>query len=126
MLKAHNPPAMFAPVGPYCHGLEVVQPTRFLFSSGTMGLDREGHAPDGIEAQLETAWDNLKAILAEAGMTVGNIVKVTTFLADRSLRGPATAYRQAVLGDHKPAVTTMVAGLLQDDWLVEIEIVAAA
>jgi 2-iminobutanoate/2-iminopropanoate deaminase len=126
MLKAHNPPAMFAPVGPYCHGLEVVQPTRFLFSSGTMGLDREGHAPDGIEAQLETAWDNLKAILAEAGMTVGNIVKVTTFLADRSSRGPATAYRQAVLGDHKPAVTTMVAGLLQDDWLVEIEIVAAA
>lgn len=126
MLKAHNPASMFIPVGPYCHGIEVVQPTRFLFSSGTMGLDKAGRAPDGVEAQLETAWDNLKAILAEAGMDVGNIVKVTTFLADRSLRGPATAYRQAVLGEHKPAVTTMVAGLLQDDWLVEIEIVAAA
>jgi enamine deaminase RidA (YjgF/YER057c/UK114 family) len=126
MLKAHNPATMFAPVGPYCHGLEVVQPTRFLFSSGTMGLDVKGAAPDGIEAQLETAWTNLKAIMAEAGMGVGNIVKVTTFLADRSMRGPATAYRQAVLGAHKPAVTTMVAGLLQDDWLVEIEIVAAA
>lgn len=126
MLKAHNPSTMFTPVGPYCHGVEVVQPTRFLFSSGTMGLDRQGRAPDGIEAQLEVAWNNLKAILNEAGMEVGNIVKVTTFLADRSMRGPATAYRQAVLGEHKPAVTTMVAGLLQDDWLVEIEIVAAA
>lgn len=126
MLRAHNPASMFTPVGPYCHGVEVVQPTRFLFSSGTMGLDRDGRAPDGIEAQLETAWNNLKAILNEAGMDLGNIVKVTTFLADRSLRGPATAYRQAVLGEHKPAVTTMVAGLLQDDWLVEIEIVAAA
>ena len=126
MFKAHNPAAMFAPVGPYCHGLEVVQPTRFLFTSGTMGLDKEGRAPDGIEAQLELAWTNLRAILAAAGMDVGNIVKVTTFLADRSMRGPATAYRQAVLGEHKPAVTTMVAGLLQDDWLVEIEIVAAA
>jgi enamine deaminase RidA (YjgF/YER057c/UK114 family) len=126
MLKAHNPTSMFAPVGPYSHGVEVVHPTRFLFSSGTMGLDREGRAPDGIEAQLETAWNNLKAILTEAGMGVGNIVRVTTFLADRSMRGPATAYRQAVLGEHKPAVTTMVAGLLQDDWLVEIEIVAAA
>lgn len=126
MLKAHNPATMFTPVGPYCHGIEVVQPTRFLFSSGTMGLDKKGIAPDGIEAQLETAWNNLKAILAEAGMNIGHIVKVTTFLADRSLRGPATDYRQAVLGHHKPAVTTMVAGLLQDDWLVEIEIVAAA
>jgi enamine deaminase RidA (YjgF/YER057c/UK114 family) len=126
MLKAHNPATMFAPVGPYCHGVEVVKPTRFLFSSGTMGLDKNGRAPDGIEPQLEAAWNNLKAILAEAGMEVSNIVKVTTFLADRSMRGPATAYRQAVLGEHKPAVTTMVAGLLQDDWLVEIEIVAAA
>ncbi|AMJ60584.1 RidA family protein [Bosea sp. PAMC 26642] len=126
MFKAHNPAAMFVPVGPYCHGLEVVQPKRFLFSSGTMGLDKEGLAPEGIEAQLEIAWTNLKAILADAGMDVGNIVKVTTFLADRSMRGPATAYRQAMLRDHKPAVTTMVAGLLQDDWLVEIEIVAAA
>lgn len=125
-MKIVNPPSMFAPVGPYSHGIALLSPTRWLISSGTMGLDRNGRAPEGIDAQLEAAWANLKAILAEADMDVTNIVKVTTFLADRSLRGPATAYRAAMLGDHKPAVTTMVAGLLQDDWLIEIEIVAAA
>ena len=126
MFKPHNPLSMFAPVGPYSHAVEVDRPSRLLFSSGTMGLDSEGRAPAGIDAQLETAWNNLKAILASAEMDIGNIVKVTTYLAHRDLRGPATAYRQAVLGDRKPAVTTMVGGLLQDDWLVEIEIVAAA
>ncbi len=126
MFKSHNPASMFAPVGPYCHGLEVIAPARFLFTSGTMGLNEKGEAPPTIEGQLEVAWGNLRAILAEAGMEFSNIVKVTTYLASRDLRGPATAYRQKMLGEQKPAVTTMVAGLLQDDWLIEIEIVAAA
>jgi enamine deaminase RidA (YjgF/YER057c/UK114 family) len=123
---AHNPGSMFQPVGPYSHGLEVRQPQRWLVSSGTMGLDENARAPDGIEAQCAQAWGNLQALLASAGMDVGNIVKVTTYLADRSYRNAATEARKTALGEHRPAVTTMVAGLLQDDWLVEIEIVAAA
>jgi 2-iminobutanoate/2-iminopropanoate deaminase len=122
----HDPEGVFAPVGPYTHALEVAAPSRWLFTSGTMGLDPDGRAPEGIEAQLEMAWRNLGLALRSAGMTETNIVKVTTYLADRADRPAATARRAAVLGDHRPAVTTIVAGLLEDGWLVEIEIVAAA
>ncbi len=39
-LKSHDPSAIFAPVGPYTHGLEVVEARRLLFITGTMGLDK--------------------------------------------------------------------------------------
>jgi 2-iminobutanoate/2-iminopropanoate deaminase len=62
-LKSHDPSAIFAPVGPYTHGLEVVGAQRLLFITGTMGLDKNGKAPDGIEAQCALAWRNIGAIL---------------------------------------------------------------
>lgn len=55
-MTPHDPSAIFAPVGPYTHGLEVVEARRLLFVTGTMGLDKNGKAPDGIEAQCALAW----------------------------------------------------------------------
>lgn len=43
-MKTHDPSAIFAPVGPYTHGLEVVEARRLLFITGTMGLDKNGKA----------------------------------------------------------------------------------
>ena len=54
-MKTHDPDAIFAPVGPYTHGLEVAEARRLLFITGTMGLDKNGKAPDGIEAQCALA-----------------------------------------------------------------------
>ena len=85
-MKTHDPSAIFAPVGPYTHGLEVVEASRLLFITGTVGLDKTGKAPEGIEAQCALAWRNIGAILEQAGMSVRNLVKVTCYLADRSYR----------------------------------------
>ena len=54
-MKTHDPSTIFAPVGPYTHGLEVTEARRLLFITGTMGLDKSGKAPDGIEAQCALA-----------------------------------------------------------------------
>ena len=125
-MKTHDPSAIFAPVGPYTHGLEVVEARRLLFITGTMGLDKNGKALAGIEAQCAQAWRNIGAILEDTGMSMSNLAKVTCYLADRSYREANMKARAAALGDHRVATVVVVAGLLEDDWLVEIEAVAAA
>jgi len=125
-MKTHDPDVIFAPVGPYTHGLEVVEARRLLFITGTMGLDKNGKAPDGIEAQCALAWRNIGAILEHAGMGVRNLVKVTCYLADRKYREVNMQARAAALGDHRVATTVVAAALLEDDWLVEIEAIAVA
>ena len=125
-LKTHDPDAIFAPVGPYTHGLEVVAARRLLFVTGTMGLDKNGKVPDGIEAQCALAWRNIGAILEHAGMSTQNLVKVTCYLADRKYREANMHARAAALGDHRVATTVVAAALLDDGWLVEIEAIAAA
>lgn len=42
----------------YIHAMEVRAPTRFLFVSGTMGLDGAGRAPKELEKQLSLIWSN--------------------------------------------------------------------
>ncbi|HET6158496.1 MAG TPA: RidA family protein [Dongiaceae bacterium] len=125
-MKAHDPDAVFASVGPYTHGLEVVEARRLLFITGTMGLHKNGKAPDGIEAQCALAWRNIGAILESAGMSMRNLVKVTCYLADRNYREANMKARAAALGDHRVATTVVGATLLEDGWLVEIEAIAAA
>lgn len=125
-MKTHDPSTIFAPVGPYTHGLEVVEARRLLFITGTMGLDKAGKAPEGIEAQCALAWRNIGAILEHAGMSMRNLVKVTCYLADRSYREANMHARAAALGDHRVATTVVGATLLEDGWLVEIEAIAAA
>lgn len=125
-MKTHDPDVILAPVGPYTHGLEVVEARRLLFITGTMGLDKNGKAPDGIEAQCTLAWRNIGAILAHAGMGMRNLVKVTCYLADRKYREVNMQARAAALGDHHVATTVVAAALLEDGWLVEIEAIAMA
>lgn len=125
-MKTHDPDAIFAPVGSYTHGLEVVEARRLLFVTGTMGLDKNGKAPEGIEAQCALAWRNIEAILEHAGMGMRNLVKVTCYLADRKYREVNMQARAATLGDHRAATTVVAATLLEDGWLVEIEAIAAA
>jgi 2-iminobutanoate/2-iminopropanoate deaminase len=125
-MKTHDPSTIFAPVGPYTHGLEVTEARRLLFITGTMGLDKSGQAPDGIEAQCALAWRNIGAILQSAGMDMSNLVKVTCYLADRAYREANMNARAAALGDHRVATTVVAATLLEDGWLVEIEAIAAA
>jgi enamine deaminase RidA (YjgF/YER057c/UK114 family) len=110
----------------YVHAMEVVGAQRLLFVSGTMGLDAEGRAPAGLEAQLELVWSNIRRILAEAGMTTDNIMRLTSYLRDAAYAEANQEARLKALGDRRIPTTAIVVQTLTPEWLVEIEVIAAA
>jgi enamine deaminase RidA (YjgF/YER057c/UK114 family) len=91
-----------------------------------MGLDPDGVPGATLEAQLDLIWANIRVILASADMTVDNVVRVTSYLRDASYAGPNAVARVAALGGRFVPTTAIVAETLATDWLVEIELIAAA
>lgn len=126
-LIPHNPDrGVYAATADYAHAMEVVAPQRLLFVSGTMGLDEAGLPGATLDEQLTLIWQNLRAILASAHMSVDNIVRLTSYLRDVAFVEANQAARLAALGGRAIPTTAIVARTLREDWLVEIEIVAAA
>ena len=111
--------------GGYSQALEVQGAKRLLFISGQIPETRAGSVPEGFPAQAKLAWQNVLAQLHAAGMSVSNLVKVTTFLASRELAIANRAARHEALGSHAPALTVVVAGIFDEQWLLEIEAIAA-
>ena len=124
-MKVHNPATVHvAPT--YSHGIEVPPNARWLYTSGQVGAGRDGKPLDGVEAQTRQALENIKAILASAGMSLADVVKMTSYLIDEKDIDGFRKARLAQLGEHRPASTLVVARrLAQPAWLVEIEAVAA-
>jgi enamine deaminase RidA (YjgF/YER057c/UK114 family) len=123
----HSPHTVAAPFGPYSHAVEVPEGSRLLYISGEVGVLPDGTVPEGIEAQAEACWRNLTAILADAGMGVGDLVKITTYLVRPEDVAAAGAARAKHFGDARPgSATIIVRALVAPEWLIEIEAVAAA
>jgi enamine deaminase RidA (YjgF/YER057c/UK114 family) len=121
-----SPDTIAAPFGPYSQSVEASSGSRLLYIAGQVGAHKDGSVPDGIEAQAEGCWRNIAAILAEADMGIGDLVKITTFLTRAQDTAAAGAARARHLGDSRPASTTViVAGLVAANMLIEIEAVAA-
>ncbi len=123
----HTPHTVAAPFGPYSHAVEVPEGSRLLYISGEVGVLPDGTVPEGIEAQAEACWRNLAAILADAGMGIGDLVKITTYLVRPQDVAAAGAARAKHFGDARPgSATIIVNALVAPQWLIEIEAVAAA
>jgi len=110
----------------YVHALEVRGAQRLLFVSGTMGLDAGGNPGRTLEVQLDLIWSNIRAILASADMTLDNVVRLTSYLTDPAYAEANAAARIAALGGRAIPTTAIVVQTLVSDWLVEIEVFAAA
>ena len=128
MLKTYNPTGIAGPFGHYDHGVEAVNVSRLLHVSGQVGAAADGTVPADVAAQIECVWQNIEAVLAEAGMTPANIVRTITYILDADYVPLLAAARREHLGaDHKAASTTIVvAGLVRPEWKVEIDAVAVA
>jgi 2-iminobutanoate/2-iminopropanoate deaminase len=71
-------------IGPYSHAIRT---GNLLYCSGQTPLDpatMQVEALD-IEGQTKRVLDNLKLVLAEAGLTLANVVKTNVFLADNRM-----------------------------------------
>lgn len=126
VVTTSNPPTVRAPTG-YSHGVLIEGGERRLIISGQVGLAIDGSVPSTGEGQIAQAFANLRAVLDANGMTITNVVKMTTFLTDRALLSAFRAARGAVFVDHAPASTLLfVAGLADPRFMVEIEVEAVA
>jgi len=127
MLTAHNPAAAAAAFSRYSLGVEVPPQARWLFVSGQVGVDPEGRLAEGAKAQMRRCWQNIFAILAEAGMGAGDLVRINAYLTRAEDVALYRDVRDEMLDGAAPASTLVVVqALAQPGWLVEIEAVAAA
>lgn len=123
--KLHNPETVAAPVGNYSHGLEILPGARYLFISGQIPERQDGTIPACFEEQCHVVWDNISAILSSANMSLEHLVKITTYLTKADQVEANSRIRQQRLGAVKPALTVIIAQVLESQWLLEIEAIAA-
>jgi 2-iminobutanoate/2-iminopropanoate deaminase len=110
-----------AAIGPYAQGIRAGE---WLFTSGQLPLTLAGDMPEGIEAQTDQVFDNLAAVLAEAGAGLGDVVKATVFVTDLGDFAKLNAVYERRFGAHKPARSTVQVAALPRGAAVEIEVVA--
>jgi 2-iminobutanoate/2-iminopropanoate deaminase len=98
----------------------------FVFVAGQVGLqpDHTELVGDGIVEQTEQAFDNLAAILEEAGSGLDRIVKTTVFLDDFGDFATMNEVYARRIGDRPPARSTVEVAALPSGAKVEIEAIA--
>ena len=122
MNKTITAPNAPAAVGPYCHA-KLAGST--LYTSGQLGLiPASGELPQRVEAQAAQALDNLKAVLAAAGMDLGDVVKTTVVLADIKDFAAINAVYAKYFPGEAPARSCVQVAALPKGALFEIEAVA--
>jgi enamine deaminase RidA (YjgF/YER057c/UK114 family) len=122
-----NPAGIMPPFNnAYSHGVVIPPNSRVLHTAGQIGVRPDGSVPAAIEDQAEQLWQNLVAIVREAGMEVGDIAKLTAYVVGTENYAAYAAARVRHLGEHKPASTAIcVPALLKPEWLLEVELIAA-
>jgi enamine deaminase RidA (YjgF/YER057c/UK114 family) len=123
-----NPKTIAPPVpaGCFSHAIEVAPNARWLYLSGQAGVRPDGQTPADFAGQAEQTFANIQAILADAGMEVGDLVKLVVYVLRPEDLPELRRIRNQFLGDARPAQTLVrVAGLAVPGWLIEVEAVAA-
>lgn len=121
IIATNNAPAA---IGPYSQAIEV---NGLVYVSGQLPVDPATgeFVPGGIKEQTEQSFKNIKAILAEAGLTTDNIVKTTVLLANISDFAAMNEVYAAQFEGTFPARSAFAVKDLPKAALVEIEVIAA-
>ena len=119
-----TPEGVAPPTGAYVHA---VRAGGFLFVAGQVARGSDGRVvgEGDVEAQAAQVLENVQAVLATAGCTLRDVVKVTCYLTDLRHRERVGAIRRRYFGDHLPASTTVeVSNLGERELLIEIDAIA--
>ena len=109
-------------IGPYS---QAVRAGNLLFLSGQIPLDpAKGELVQGdFAAQTRRVFENLKAVLAEAGATFANVARATVYLTDLGNFQTLNGIYEEYFGDHKPARSTVGVASLPKGATVEIDLI---
>ena len=121
-----RPAGIAPPAARYAHAVATTGAERWLHTSGVVPTRPDGSVADDVAEQAATVWNNVAAMLAEAGMEPSDIVSVTTYVVPGQELGAVMAARDRFLDGHLAASTlVIVPELAQAAWKVEIVVVAA-
>lgn len=120
IIATQNAPAA---IGPYSQAVDL---GNLVYCSGQIPVNpATGEIPEGIKAQTAQSLANVEALLDEAGLTLGDVVKTTVFLADMSLFGEMNEVYGEAFSQPYPARSAVAVRELPKQVLVEIEVIAA-
>ena len=121
-MKIINPVDVVPPASKYAQGIVHSATAERLVISGQIGMRLDRTIEEGMEAQMERAWNNLFGVLRAAGFEKRHLVKVTIFVTERGSVGTFRDVRDRMLAGHECACTYLeIAGLAAPQLLVEIE-----
>ncbi|HNY68754.1 MAG TPA: RidA family protein [Bacillota bacterium] len=123
MKSAVRTDAAPAAVGPYSQGIRV---GNLLFVSGQLPLDPATgtFVEGGIEEQTARCLDNIKAILAQTGISMDSVVKTTVFLADMDDFAAMNKVYSSYFKTDPPARSAFQVARLPKNGQIEIEAIA--
>ncbi len=126
MLKPILPGTIRAPFARYSHAIEVPAGTRLVFCSGQLGIDPDETIPATVEGQTTRCFENIGAILGEAGLSMADVVRINAYVTGREHMQGYMTVRDRYTSDPPPASTLMIVnGFTRPEFLVEVEVVAA-
>ena len=110
-------------IGPYS---QAVVEGGWFYASGQIPLDpKSGElVGGGIEPSAERIFDNLQAVLGEAGLTFADVVKVTVFLTKSEDFPALNAIYARRFGEHRPARSTVIVAALPKGAPLELDLIA--
>lgn len=110
-------------IGPYS---QAVKAGNILYTSGQISLDpATGNLVQGdFSAQARRVFDNLRAVLHQAGGDFRHVVKATVYLTDLGDFQTLNSIYAEVFGEHKPARTTVQVAALPKGSAIEIDLIA--
>ena len=120
MISTKNAPAA---IGPYSQAIQV---GNLVYTSGQIPIDPAtgNFVEGGIKEQTRQSLTNVKAILEEAGLTMGNVVKTTVFMADMADFADMNSVYAEFFSEPYPARSAVAVKTLPKGAFVEIEVVA--
>ncbi|GGF31761.1 enamine deaminase RidA [Youhaiella tibetensis] len=126
MIATLDPKDIHPPFAPYSHGVVVPAGQKLIFCSGQLGIGADKAIPSDCAGQTRLCFANIVAILREAGLGLGDIVRINAYVTGREHLAEYMAVRNSLFHQPYPASTLMmVQGFARPEFVVEIEAIAA-
>lgn len=119
VVSTKNAPAA---IGPYSQAISV---NGLLFTSGIIPADpATGEIAEGLEAQANLAFSNLKHLIEDAGSSMKDVVKTTVFISDMENFAKINEIYAKYFEEPYPARSCVQAARLPKDVMLEVEAAA--
>ncbi|WP_316196071.1 MULTISPECIES: RidA family protein [unclassified Bradyrhizobium] len=126
-MRALSPSSIRPPLANYSHGIAVPAGNRLVITAGQLGIAVDESIPEDSEAQADICFANIAAILAEDGMTMSDVVRLSVYVTGREhMQGYRRSRDRQFPGTPPTTTLIVVAGLVRPEFVIEIEAIAVA